>query len=58
MCECCEEINELKVLTDTRFNYEYVSRISRDCYKNKEYRGTVLGERHTLNYCPECGKKL
>lgn len=58
MCKCCEEINQLHSLTRTDMDYEYTVRISRDSYKNKLYRGTVLSERHDLNYCPECGKKL
>ena len=58
MCECCKDINMLQSLTRPDYNYEYTARIARDSYKNKLFRGTVLTERHKMNFCPTCGRNL
>jgi hypothetical protein len=58
MCDTCKEINEFHVLSNPKYNYEYSVKITRDCYVKEQFRGTILGERHMLNFCPECGKRL
>ena len=51
MCKCCKDIDFLKEIYDKRFKIE-VAIIS------NSRGGTATHGTYTLNYCPQCGRKL
>ncbi len=51
MCKCCDNISFLKEIYDKR--YKFYATIT-----TKSKGGSANHSKYTLNYCPNCGRKL